>query len=321
MKSSTRLITELLVPFPFVLNFLRILRDKRYFYHVLQGRFTSVELRNRLKKIEKFFYRRRTDLKEYFVNDNLEKNNLSSFVNQGIILNPILIKQDEALNIKNSLNNFLCHDPEDNEKGFFKLDEKPEGILRAYYKCEDLVRVPAIIKIANNPQVLGYVSKYLGALPSIDSIYAWWSFPSEGKALTQSYHRDIDTLHAIKFFIYLTDVDSGSGPHVYIKSSMKSNIDTKKDKSHSDEEIESYYSKDKIMNITGKAGFNFLGDTFSFHKGLTPSSKPRLLLQIYYSLKSTPFGPKRPYIDSTETEGIGSNEISKLVNKNIINYL
>ena len=94
-----------------------------------------------------------------------------------------------------------------------------------------------------------------------------------------------------------------------------------KDKSNSDEEIESYYSKDKIMNITGEAGFNFLGDTFSFHKGLTPSSKPRLLLQIYYSLKSTPFGPKRPYIDSNETEGIGSNEISKLVNKNIINYL
>ena len=67
-------------------------------------------------------------------------------------------------------------------------------------------------------------------------------------------------------------------------------------------------------------GLNFLGDMFSFHKGLTPHSKPRLLLQIYYSLKRTPFGPRKAYIDSQLADGIGTDKVSRLVNEDIISY-
>lgn len=320
MKNLLQRIKKLIAPFPFILNILRILKDTRYFYHIIQGKFTSVRARKNLRNFEKLFYKKRISLKEYFVDETMKKEKFSSFVKEGILINPISIEPDIVDNIKDSLQNYLCHDPENNEQGYFLIKDKPKYISRAYYQCEDLVKIPAIMKIANDPRILAYVSKYMGVLPRIDSIYAWWSFPSENKALTQSYHRDIDTLHAVKFFIYLTDVNLDSGPHIYIKSSMKSNLVTTKDKSHLDNEIESEYSKEDIVNITGESGFNFLGDLFSFHKGLTPLSKPRLLLQIYYSLNSTPFGPKKPFIDSQLVNNIRSDGVARLVNKNIIRY-
>ncbi len=311
---------KILEPFPFILNTLRILKDSRYLYHILQGKFISIRSRNYLRNFEKLFYKERVALKDYFDNPEMNKERYSSFLSDGILETPITIKADEVEDIKVNLHDFLCHDPERNELGYFLIKDKPKAVSRAYYRCEDLVKIPAIMRIANDPKILAYVSKYMGALPRIDSIYAWWSFPSEHKALTQSYHRDIDTLHALKFFIYLTDVDSHSGPHMYIKSSMKSGFITTKDQSHSDNEIESKYSQENIMKITGESGLNFLGDMFSFHKGLTPHSKPRLLLQIYYSLRRTPFGPKKPFIDSQLVDSIGSDKVTRLVNQDIISY-
>lgn len=320
MKKFLLKLRKILEPFPFILNILRIVNDSRYFYHILQGKFISAKYRNSLRKFEKLFYRKRVLLKDYFDDSEMNNEKYSSFLREGILENPISIKGHEVENIKENLHDFLCHDPEKNELGYFHINDKPKDVSRAYYQCEDLVKIPAILKIANDPKVLAYVSRYMGALPRIDSIYAWWSFPSEHKALTQSYHRDIDTLHAVKFFIYLTDVDSSAGPHMYIKSSMNNSFFTKKDQSHSDNEIESTYAMENVMEITGRSGLNFLGDMFSFHKGLTPHSKPRLLLQIYYSLKRTPFGPRKAYIDSQLADGIGTDKVSRLVNEDIISY-
>jgi hypothetical protein len=44
------------------------------------------------------------------------------------------------------------------------------------------------------------------------------------------------------------------------------------------------YGADKITSITGPAGFGFAVNTHGIHKGMLPSHRPRLLLQIQYSL-------------------------------------
>jgi hypothetical protein len=136
--------------------------------------------------------------------------------------------------------------------------------------------------------------------------------------LTQNFHRDIDTLHSLKFFVYLTDVDDESGPHIYIKNSLDDPFKTTKDKMHDDIEIESNFETKSMLKLKGNAGSSFLADTFGFHKGLTPKKNPRLLLQVIYSLKQTPFGPKRPFLRKEEVnlDSLGKNY--RLVNKHIM---
>ena len=59
---------------------------------------------------------------------------------------------------------------------------------------------------------------------------------------------------------------------------------------HGDEEIHNLYGKEEIKDIVGKKGHNFIADTYGFHKGLAPTENNRLVLQIIYTLKRTPFG-------------------------------
>ena len=303
---------------PMLLNLIRILRDSRYFYHILQGLFVTHNSRKTLKKIEKFFFKKRVKLASKLKLNNKEVNRYQELLNEGLIVNPLDLDLEVIETIKENLSNKLCHDPEKPELGYFTIDKSPEETSRAYYMCEDVAKIAGVIEIANNPVILNYVTTYFGALPSIDYIGCWWSLPSKAISLTQNYHRDIDTLHSLKFFVYLTDVDNESGPHIYIKNSLENPFKTTKDKMHDHMEIESYFGTESMFKIIGKAGFSFLADTFALHKGLTPKKNPRLLLQVIYSLKQTPFGPKRPFLNKEEVNlgSLGNNY--RLVNKNIM---
>ena len=306
-----------LIHFPFIKGFIRIFLDKRYIYHNLQGIFTTHSSREYLKKIELLFYKKRVNIHKN--NRALSLKGLDKLLDEGIIENPLKIEEEATKQIKEFLENKLCHDPEDSNSTYFKIGDANSKIKKAYYMCEDVVRAPHVIEIANNPVLLSYVSEYFGALPSIDYIGAWWSLPSEVPSLTQSFHRDIDTLHSLKFFIYLTEVNKKTGPHIYIKGSSRSKFNSIKDRMHSDSEITEFFEERKILELEGPQGYCFLADTFGLHKGLVPTDSPRLLLQVIYSLKQTPFGPKNPFVDASE---LNLNNVnlgnSKLINNNII---
>ena len=90
---------------------------------------------------------------------------------------------------------------------------------------------------------------------------------------------------------------------------------------HSDGEVLESFSAETIRNLIGPMGHCFLADTFGLHKGLLPKNSPRLVLQIIYSIKRTPFGPKKPFLSSAEVKNINLNTPSSvIVNKNIVNW-
>ncbi len=308
---------EALSNFPLIKSFIRIFLDRRYLYHNLQGIFTTHTSREFLKKVELMFYKERVNI--YKNNKTLSLRGLDKLLDDGVIEKPIRIEEEVKEQIKYFLEHKLCHDPEEINSSYFKIRDVNPKIKKAYYMCEDVAKAPHVMEIANNPILLSYVSEYFGALPSIDYIGAWWSLPSEVPSLTQSYHRDIDTLHSLKFFIYLTEVNKRSGPHVYIRGSSKSKFDSIKDKMHSDSEVREFFDKRKTIELVGPRGYCFLADTFGLHKGLVPVDSPRLLLQVIYSLKQTPFGPKKPFLDDSELNMENVNlGATNLVNNNII---
>ena len=43
------------------------------------------------------------------------------------------------------------------------------------------------------------------------------------------------------------------------------------------------YPREKFATIKGSAGSGFIEDTFCFHRGIAPKSKPRLFLQLHFA--------------------------------------
>lgn len=97
----------------------------------------------------------------------------------------------------------------------------------------------------------------------------------------QYYHWDNDFTKFFKLYIYLTDVDFGSGPHVYIPGTHKVKLPQHKlCRLYADENINKSYNDKRIF--TGKAGSLFFVDSYGIHKGETPVDKSRLMLNVHY---------------------------------------
>jgi hypothetical protein len=97
----------------------------------------------------------------------------------------------------------------------------------------------------------------------------------------QYFHWDNDFRKFFKLYIYLTEVDLDSGPHVYIPETHKDKLpEYKLCRLYSDKKVYDDYPNPKIF--TGKAGSLFLVDSYGLHKGEAPKSKSRLMLNVHY---------------------------------------
>ncbi len=153
----------------------------------------------------------------------------------------------------------------------------------------DLAACPAIRRIQEDPKLLEISTRYLLGDPHRVNAIMWWSFPIEATdeerlAANQTvrFHYDLESFRFIYFNFYLTDVDLDSGPHVIVLGSHR-----KKKLSHffssvnrSDEDIQRFYGRSKIIEITGKSGMGFVEDSYCYHKACIPLKKSRLMLQI-----------------------------------------
>ena len=140
--------------------------------------------------------------------------------------------------------------------------------------------------LAHNRDLVNVASAYLGREPKLFNTHAWWSFPpkSDGYVHNYGFHYDIDSYKFVKFFIYLTDVDADSGPHVIVANTHKSKTwFQKKHRRLTEGQANKMFNKDDIHILTGEAGDGFFEDTFAYHKGTTPR-KSRLIFQVEYSI-------------------------------------
>lgn len=170
----------------------------------------------------------------------------------------------------------------------FKINTVPPDVHVAEYETSHLLTQPDILALLQHPYLLDVATSYLGCKPTISSLSVWWSFPTDGSAQeAENYHRDVDDWRFVKFFLYLTDVTDGAGPHRFIRTSHRSSkflfIRRLEDKA-----VESRFKLEDCLAITGKAGTAFLEDTFGLHKGQPPLDTKRLVLQIQYSINPIP---------------------------------
>lgn len=166
----------------------------------------------------------------------------------------------------------------------FTLDDVPENVHVAEYSTEDILRCPDVISLANHPLLIDAASLYLGCKATISNLSVWWSLPADGTAQeAENYHRDVDDWRFVKFFLYLTDVDAGTGPHRFVRGSHRTS-NFLRIRRIADDEIAATYPAADCLSLHGRAGDAFLEDTFGLHKGQPPIRARRLLLQVQFSI-------------------------------------
>jgi hypothetical protein len=166
----------------------------------------------------------------------------------------------------------------------FLPDQPPPGLRMAEHQLADILACPHLLELANSAPLVRLAAHYIGCKPTISAIGLRWSYPQTGVGTgLQGFHRDCDDWRFIKVFVYLTDVDDAAGPHVYVSGTHQEHCGMRL-QPYSDCEVARRYGESSISRVTGAAGTAFAVDTRGIHKGLMPSQKPRLLLQIQYSL-------------------------------------
>lgn len=170
-------------------------------------------------------------------------------------------------------------------------DRADRSIAKFHFDPSTLANQPDVQKLAADAGFLDIAQRYLGCLPVLDSITMWWSTPHlerPADEVAQTFHIDYDRLRWLKIFIYLTDVASDSGPHVFVRHShlreaRRANLIGRGYVRLPDEDVLRVYRPDEVVEIVGPAGTVLFEDTSGFHKGRMPEKRERLILEYQFS--------------------------------------
>lgn len=268
----------------------------------------------------RYFLTRKSKLSQLTIderNSHFTNLNVNEVVNQlkenGIFLG-INLPHGVIQEIVEFAKSTLCYANRKPELGFYyhqkeqaQIQTKKQFIVGSYFNTSSLC--PAIKQLQNDAKLLAIAAKYLERKPVHQGSLLWWSFPGERtyqqlSSNGQLFHYDLDDYRFIKFFFYLTDVDKQSGPHICVRGSHK-----QKKLSHlvlrkreTDEDIIKYYGEESLITIYGQAGFGFVEDGLCFHKGIAPTHKDRLILQIEFA--TTDYGMQHDIRDPSVLERI-----------------
>ncbi len=158
---------------------------------------------------------------------------------------------------------------------------------RYQFAEKDVFTVPIVQRLAADPSLFAVAQAYLGCKPIQDMTAMWWSTVFSKKASSEAaqlFHFDMDRIKFIKFFFYLTDVDSHTGPHCYVRGSQASMpAGLWRDGRIQDDEIVKSFAPSDIIEITGSKGTMIAVDTRGLHKGKVLEKGERLILQFEFT--------------------------------------
>jgi hypothetical protein len=226
-------------------------------------------------------------------------NVVSTLHQQGVATLPGFVTEDKANSV---LKYLLGQDVLLADGRLMPTERLPPDTRMAVYPLQTLTKNGEVLSLINAGPVLRIAADYLGCKPTLSGLSAYWSFPENEPAVsaggtrnlgiptaidrliyTQHFHRDLDDWRFVKLFVYLTDVDHGSGPHAYVMQSHRTAAHFRA-RQYSRSAIDSRYGRAKVYTVLGPRGTAFMADTYGIHAGMVPTHVPRLILQAQYSL-------------------------------------
>lgn len=170
---------------------------------------------------------------------------------------------------------------------YSKYDRNNIRSPRYQFKELDTYKNPLVQQLATDSSIFAVAQSYLKCKPIQDLTVMWWSAAFEKEASSEAaqlYHFDMDRFKFIKFFFYLTDVNTHNGPHCYVKGSHKQMPDALwKDGRIQDNEVTQFFPKENVLEIAGPKGTIMAVDTRGLHKGKVLETGERLILQFEFT--------------------------------------
>ena len=299
--------------------------------------YTNGRISKFLNFINKYFI-----FENYFINKNEIKSKYDFskindiLKNDGYYVFPDKIDEktvEQILNFSLKTECFYYDDQGEKKRCQFNPYLKPSEYKSSKYSFTeaDLFNFDPIHKILINKYFSTIAQNYFNSKPCYSDLAMWWS-PTRNIATTESmekanrsaqkFHFDLDRIKWLKLFIYLTDTNKDSGPHEYVKGTHKisgkpKNLLNKGYHRITEENIDQYFSKDRIIKLLGSKGTMFIADTSCFHRGLPPVNQHRLILIMEFS--SSMFGANFSKINSFQDQKNLKNLITdnKIINNSI----
>jgi ectoine hydroxylase-related dioxygenase (phytanoyl-CoA dioxygenase family) len=148
------------------------------------------------------------------------------------------------------------------------------------------------VKLAASPEIVDVVNSYLGMWSKLSYVDQWYTAPggTDAERLgSQRWHRDYNDQYLIKVFLYMSDVDKGSGPFEYVPGSARGGPyanewpwqplgDTYPDQA----EFTNRIPESAAKTLTAPAGTLIFCDTSGFHRGGFATERRRVLGVLNY---------------------------------------
>jgi hypothetical protein len=179
-------------------------------------------------------------------------------------------------------------------------DETKNYLIRRYPRGTQLSVDAPWLAACLSDRMLGLASAYLGMWSKLEYVDFWYSVPvaaAADRVQSQQWHRDFDDSYLLKAFLYLVDVDAGTGPFEFVAGSARGGKVAElypwypmSPAYPTQEEFDRAVPDDDVKTFTAPSGTIVLCNTSGFHRGGFATTKPRVLATATYcspaSLKS-----------------------------------
>ena len=142
-------------------------------------------------------------------------------------------------------------------------------------------------------RMLDLANTYLGLWSKLEYVDMWYSVPQPEEAAriaSQRWHRDFNDKHLLKAFVYLVDVDEGTGPFQYVPGSAPGGPYGDAwpwrplgENYPPEAELEIRIPGEVVKTFTGPKGTLLFCNTAGFHRGGFATTAPRVLATATFS--------------------------------------
>ena len=177
-------------------------------------------------------------------------------------------------------------------------DIRSRGSHYASYSRVTILNCPHLLDLCNDPAVISLIGSYLGCVPTLSGINLFWTFATPESGNVSVFHRDQNGFRSVSMYVFLTEVDSDSGPHQYVRSSADHETcrEVLNEGTNKSVDVDQFFSPpwasdmveevfgQRVTTVEGVPGTTFLTDAYGLHRGVLPKKQDRLLFYAVYSL-------------------------------------
>ncbi len=173
-----------------------------------------------------------------------------------------------------------------------KAPKKEKFFMGRRYKKTPLTMDSPWLKLGASTRMLDTINSYLGMWSKLSYADQWYTPPrgSEADRLgSMRWHRDYNDQHLVKVFVYLVDVDEGTGPFEYVPGSAKSGPYAEVwpwqpagETYPPQDEFAQRIPSSAVRTFTAPAGSMIFCNTSGFHRGGFATEKHRDIFVYNY---------------------------------------